>query len=195
MDACIRWGSLAVANDGVELGRQGKADLVARYAAETRRFFTLRVCYSEVNKDLNCGRCEKCYRTIMNLVLANQDPRAFGIPFSLDTYSNLFRALARAHSSTAFRLIWKEISDRARQALDTGRFFVVSDRLAETGYIRRIADGEIDQALARNQGGFGDRMERWRYVLRHRSPFAYSVLRQLRSVVFGKPIPAQPRID
>jgi len=188
-DNCIRWGSTAVSNDGVELGRQGKADLLARFVEETGRYFTLRVCYSELAKDLNCGRCEKCYRTMMNLILANQDPRRFGVAFCPDSYPRMLQLLLRTHSSNALCIIWKEISDRARQLVDSGEFFVLADREAETPFIRRIAAGEIDQALERNQSALRDRVARWRFIARHRYPLMHSTLRQLRDLALGKPRP------
>jgi hypothetical protein len=191
-DDCIRWGSMAVSNDGVELGRQGKADLIVRYARDSGQYFSLRVCYSELSKNLNCGRCEKCYRTIMNLVLANQDPRCFSLPFSSGTYPAMFKLLSRTHSSNALRLIWREISDRARQAVDKSQFFVLADREAETAAIRRIADGEIDRALEWNQGAFGDRVARWRFILRHQYPSVNSMLGHIRNLFFGKPLPTSP---
>lgn len=193
-DACIRWGSASALNDGAELGRQGKADLLARYARELGQPFTLRVCYSELNKDLNCGRCEKCYRTMMNLILASQDPRSFGVPFSPDAYPRMFKLLSGYPSSPAFRLIWKEISDRARLVLDQGGFFVLADRAVETDFLRRLAAGEIDRALERNQSPWRDRLMHWRFVFRHRCPLVYSALRQLRNLVFGPPAvsPASP---
>jgi hypothetical protein len=191
-DSCIRWGSLVVENDGVELGRQGKADFIVRYVRESGEQFTLRVCYSEVSKDLNCGRCEKCYRTMMNLILANHDPRQFGVPFSSESYPSMIELLSRFHSSNAFRLIWKEISDRARQVVDDGAFFVLADPEAEAAFIRRIAHGEIDRALERNHGPSGERVARWRFILRHRYPLVNSTLRQLRNLILGKPIPPAP---
>jgi hypothetical protein len=173
-------------NDGVELGRQGKADLVARYARESGEQITLRVCYSELNRALNCGHCEKCYRTMMNLILANQDPRRFGVPLAPDSYPRMLTLLQQSYSSPAFRLIWKEISDRARQVLDTGAFFVLSDRAKETEFIRRIAEGEIDRALEKNQGTFHDRVTRWKFIARNRYPSAYSALRNIRDLVRGQ---------
>jgi hypothetical protein len=181
-----------VENDGVELGRQGKADLIVRYVRESGEQFTLRVCYSEVSKNLNCGRCEKCYRTMMNLILANHDPRQFGVPFSSESYPHMFELLPRFHSSTAFSLIWKEISDRARQVVDQGDFFVLAHREVETAFMRRIAAGEIDRALECNQGPSGERVARWRFIVRHRYPLVNTTLRQLRNLVLGKPLPPAP---
>jgi hypothetical protein len=41
----------------------------------------LRVCYKrEVATDVNCCACEKCFRTVVALVLAGADPAAYGFP-------------------------------------------------------------------------------------------------------------------
>jgi len=111
---------------------------------------------------------------MMNLILANQDPRRFGVAFCPDSYPRMLQLLLRTHSSNALCIIWKEISDRARQLVDSGEFFVLADREAETPFIRRIAAGEIDQALERNQSALRDRVARWRFIARHRYPLMHS---------------------
>ncbi len=41
----------------------------------------LRVCYKrDAATDVNCGDCEKCFRTVVALVLAGADPVAYGFP-------------------------------------------------------------------------------------------------------------------
>jgi len=186
-DSCIHWGSTSVSNDGAELGRQGKADLVVSYSRDTGQQFALRVCYSELSKHLNCGRCEKCYRTMMNLILANGDPRQLGLPFSSESYPHMFELMLHIKSNEGLVLIWKEISTRARQVVDKGEFFVFADREVEVGFLRRIAEGENDRVLERNKGELLDRVARWRFIVRHRYPLLYSALHQLRNIVFGQP--------
>jgi hypothetical protein len=52
-----------VASDGFAFSRAEKTALVARSDAAMR---ALRVCLSK-DSDLNCSRCEKCYRTLLAL--------------------------------------------------------------------------------------------------------------------------------
>ena len=65
IDDKVRWADLFCKNDGFELRRQQKIDLIVDWSRRHSSAITLRVCYSELNMGLNCGRCEKCYRTIL----------------------------------------------------------------------------------------------------------------------------------
>lgn len=60
------WSSEAVelVHDGCEAGRFQKVQALAREPVALR---TLRVCYRNNSSELNCGRCEKCMRTMTSL--------------------------------------------------------------------------------------------------------------------------------
>lgn len=70
IDNNIAWADVRVVHDGFELTRYEKT----RYIVEHPEYLSnLRVCYSS-HSDYNCGRCEKCLRTITTLVLEEVDP-------------------------------------------------------------------------------------------------------------------------
>ena len=72
------WGTEAIdlVHDGCELVR---AEKVARIASHEVVLARLRVCNQQASK-YNCGKCEKCVRTMMNLRLAGALPRARTLP-------------------------------------------------------------------------------------------------------------------
>ena len=74
---------LEVVYDGAEQERLGKIEAVAGFPVVLRN---LRVCFETPEHGYNCGRCEKCYRTMVGLrvagALAGCD--AFDRPLDLD---------------------------------------------------------------------------------------------------------------
>jgi len=178
-DEKIKWGSLRVLHDAADLSRQAKAEVIVAFCHQRQEPIQLRVCYSEVTRDGNCGRCEKCYRSIMNLIVSGADPRPFGFPFTSETYPQLFARLSTIRASAGLRVFWEEISNAARIALKNEKFFVLDDRVSEVKFLKRIADGEINRALERNHRPWRDHLARWKFIMRVRFPRFYNAGRGL----------------
>lgn len=110
----IRWASTEVASDGYEAPRAVKiADL--KKTPEVLRH--LRVCWMQFEA-INCGRCEKCLRTICELLVNNVDPAECGFPIDARTLPALRRrietryyVLFRGESALDF---WRDIQDGIR---------------------------------------------------------------------------------
>lgn len=83
LDSRVRWADLAVVHDSNDLSRYEKIQKVLKSYFEPKPGKpTLRVCLAEApGSSLNCGRCEKCVRTAVALLLAGIDPRAYGLPY------------------------------------------------------------------------------------------------------------------
>ena len=62
-------------HDGFELDRQDKVKILVDYQRETEQPYKIQACSFN---DHNCCKCEKCFRTIVELVAENADPRDFG---------------------------------------------------------------------------------------------------------------------
>jgi len=62
-------------HDGFELNRQDKVKLLVDYQINSDSFYPIQACSFN---DHNCCQCEKCFRTIIELVAENADPRDFG---------------------------------------------------------------------------------------------------------------------
>ncbi|MFD4368172.1 hypothetical protein [Rhodococcus sp. NPDC058521] len=73
-------GGVELVQDGLESNRVAKAaavkdnDLVARY---------LRVCNLNTDDEYNCGKCEKCIRTMVNLYVVGGLERSESLPLSI----------------------------------------------------------------------------------------------------------------
>lgn len=68
-----------VMHDAFELNRQQKVAVIVNYQKETQKPYPLKVCSF---KDRNCCTCEKCFRTIIEIIAENGDVRKFGFPIS-----------------------------------------------------------------------------------------------------------------
>lgn len=62
-------------HDGFELDRQDKVKVLVDYQKATDKPCRIQACSFN---DHNCCECEKCFRTIVELVAENADPRDFG---------------------------------------------------------------------------------------------------------------------
>ena len=65
----------ATVHDAFELNRQDKVALIADYQKISAKPYKIQACSFN---DHNCCECEKCFRTIVELVAENADPRNFG---------------------------------------------------------------------------------------------------------------------
>lgn len=62
-------------HDGFELNRQDKVKIIADYQRSTKEPYYIQACSFN---DHNCCECEKCFRTIVELIAENADPSDFG---------------------------------------------------------------------------------------------------------------------
>ncbi|MBW5448374.1 hypothetical protein GE107_20225 [Cohnella sp. CFH 77786] len=111
----IRWTGTKVQLEGEELTRQDKVGLIADYIRSRDSDLTVRVCWS--NKEYgNCGRCEKCSRTIAALLAEGIDPRRAGFPVTPETVEHIRQQLPKWLSSSELRVeYWNEVRARGME--------------------------------------------------------------------------------
>jgi hypothetical protein len=102
-------GQVAITHDGCEADRMEKVRAVADSAIALD---TLRVCHDDT-ADYNCGRCEKCLRTMMALRLCGALDRAPTFPRGL-SLADVHRLIVPAHLHHRY----DEIMVAARQCGD-----------------------------------------------------------------------------
>lgn len=99
-------------HDGYELTRQGKVDAIVRYARGSACKVSLRVCY-HVQSGRNCCRCEKCARTILEILAAGGAPKDFGFDYTSRQFDILMWRMEHM-----FRLVYpfyyRDVADAAR---------------------------------------------------------------------------------
>lgn len=76
-DNYVRYASASVIHDGFEFCRQDKTHNIVEYVHRSTDQVTLHVCW-ESQSGHNCCHCEKCYRTMMELLVEGEDPVDYG---------------------------------------------------------------------------------------------------------------------
>ncbi|MEM8792566.1 MAG: hypothetical protein AAGE80_13185 [Pseudomonadota bacterium] len=77
-DHLLSGSAMKIVHDGAGFSRTEKVDLLSRRSGATD---TLRVCWEGAKQDRNCGKCEKCIRTKMNLLASGiENPVCFDEP-------------------------------------------------------------------------------------------------------------------
>lgn len=79
IDNNVRFCHCRVVHDGYEFTRQDKIRYISNYFVSSKKKINLRVCWQS-DSGKNCGKCEKCYRTMVGLIIENQDPEEYGFP-------------------------------------------------------------------------------------------------------------------
>ena len=115
IDEKITWAGTTVIHDGYELKRQDKVDLIVSNAQNNGHDFRLRVCYSETNTDLNCSHCEKCYRSILGILICGENPNLYGFSADQNIYVQIKNSI-RGFKTEVTRYFWKEIVDKAKES-------------------------------------------------------------------------------
>jgi hypothetical protein len=83
----------------VHYGDASRIDKVSRIARSQDALDTLRVCHHDGESDDNCGRCEKCVRTMLELHVVGALDRAATLPRSVNpaVVAGVHRKLGRRH--------------------------------------------------------------------------------------------------
>ena len=76
-DNHVRFANCKVVHDGFELNRQDKAKNAVDYVQRNNDQITLHVCWQSQSGG-NCCHCEKCYRTMIELLAEGEDPVSYG---------------------------------------------------------------------------------------------------------------------
>ncbi len=179
IDQEITWSALKVIHDGFELKRQDKIDLITTFAAGSNEELKLRVCYSELNDKLNCSSCEKCYRTILGIILSGKNPNFYGFKVDERIYDNIFHKLEHAHLTEGGQYFWWELMEKAKS---TDAYFIFKDEAIERKSIERIKNGEIDQLFNKKiEKDKKSKVHTYKFILRNRFPGLYTMFQKIKN--------------
>ena len=95
----LRWANTRVLDDLHELNRSQKIGTYLKNEADFHSY--LRVCWSQF-KELNCSKCEKCLRTICEILLNNMDPNRLNFKVTEQTLPALKKRIS-GHYNLFFR--------------------------------------------------------------------------------------------
>lgn len=91
----------------MNLERNKKVKKIVEWKAKTKAPIQLKVCWKRV-KGKNCSACEKCYRTILNILSNFGDPNEFGFEVNEKVLLGIKDYLETNRVGTAF---WQPIQD------------------------------------------------------------------------------------
>lgn len=77
IDNMVHYCGAKVVHDAIDMNRQDKVRYIIEKKKEFNKPIKLRVCWETAGGE-NCCKCEKCYRTILEIVSEKEDPNNFG---------------------------------------------------------------------------------------------------------------------
>lgn len=119
IDNNIAYAGMYVDHDGPEANRLDKIREIAHICtAHSLPKPMLRVCWGKHPLGGNCNECEKCFRTIVELLVEGQIPQDYGFDISLDSAIKNARAKAPGKAlDSGLMWHWKCIQKAAQDAL------------------------------------------------------------------------------
>ncbi|MEM1510509.1 MAG: hypothetical protein QW096_11655 [Thermofilaceae archaeon] len=119
----VRFADVTVISDESSFTRMDKARKIAEFLSSTNFKLELRSCTKirgRKYKALNCSHCEKCIRTILELILAGIDPNYVGFDVN---YATLIKEVKRIIETNKFTkasiLLWSEIFEEAQKLFNS----------------------------------------------------------------------------
>lgn len=115
----VAFADVRVISDDSHLTRMDKARKIAEFLTSISFKLELRSCTKtrgRTRENLNCSRCEKCIRTILELILAGIDPNSVGFNVNYATFIEDIKQIIKAGDFTpASTFYWLEIFKEARR--------------------------------------------------------------------------------
>ncbi|HTY90798.1 MAG TPA: hypothetical protein VMC84_06435 [Methanocella sp.] len=113
IDGNVAWADVQAVHDGAEWSRQEKIrHEIKPFIEKTGNYPPIIVCDEPGRGDvLNCGRCEKCSRTIAGLALEGIDPNLCGLKVDNRTFCRIRQKLQWDRLMFAYKKsgMWKDI--------------------------------------------------------------------------------------
>lgn len=141
IDNNISWADVSVLHDSYELSRQQKLKYLCQ--SENLPYLShLRVCGDTAQKT-NCGKCEKCLRTIAGLALEGVDPNKCNFDIDENTFPRLKDNFTRGKFKAVSDLfyMWAAIQKHIPERID-------SDIIASREFFNWLRGFDISQYRA-----------------------------------------------
>lgn len=110
IDSHLKFASSHVYHDGYYMGRSQKVKYLVDGCKERNVQIHLRVCWITEGGH-NCCQCEKCIRTIYNILAAGGNPRDFGFKITKEQEKNIRKVVVASLNYLNHRVDWHGIQD------------------------------------------------------------------------------------
>lgn len=111
IDSHVRFAGTEVRHDGYYMNRIDKVKKIVDVCESSGKNIQLRVCYISRGGH-NCCKCEKCIRTIFNILAVNGNPERYGFNMVMDVakqYKNI--VMKELADNKHIRFYWHPIQD------------------------------------------------------------------------------------
>ena len=112
IDENFKVSNCRVIHDGFDYTRLDKVKNIVNFSKRRGINVKFRTCYKEREEKMNCCNCEKCYRTIMELVSIGENPQDYGYDYNEEIIKNTKSYLEKKefeHVTSNFN--WKQIKE------------------------------------------------------------------------------------
>jgi hypothetical protein len=119
IDNSISWADVTVRHDGYDLSRQQKLHYLCRNET-MHNLSNLRVCWDSAGRT-NCGSCEKCFRTIVGLIVEGADPNNCNFDINTKTLPYIRDCFYKGKIalSEGAEFMWRDIQKHIPERIDT----------------------------------------------------------------------------
>ncbi len=90
IDNYVKFGDSQIVHDGYEFDRQDKVHNIVEYSKKTGIKIPLRVCWQSTGGK-NCCQCEKCWRTILEIIAEGEEPKNYDMDYTRTQMKNFYK--------------------------------------------------------------------------------------------------------
>ena len=112
LDEEMKFCGCKIIHDGFEKTRIEKVKNICEFAEREDKKITLRVCCTEREEEENCCGCEKCYRTIGEIIACKRNPNDFGFYITNKEIKEIKKFFKTVELQGTSIRHWKEIQNR-----------------------------------------------------------------------------------
>lgn len=177
IDEKTKWANCNVTHDGYHLRRTNKIENIVAYADANNTTIKLRVCYSELRDGANCNKCAKCLRTILGIILANDDPKKFGLEIPNGFYNRILSVFnENTTMSKGLEYEWWCLQEKAKQ---NQPFFVINNKEEEKNLLDKFAQLDLKKIINKNEEKVTNLAIK-KFILRNKFSKLYALYRNIR---------------
>ena len=110
IDNYVKFADCNVVHDGFAYSRQDKVHNLVEFCKKKNEYFSLHVCWQSQSGS-NCCYCEKCYRTMSELLAEGENPENFGFHNAKTGLKDMRYFLIT--NPPAYKNFWIDIKERA----------------------------------------------------------------------------------
>lgn len=112
IDESIHFCGCNIIHEGFELNRVQKVDNIKNAVHNYKGNIKLRVCCVQRDDKLNCCKCEKCYRTILEIMSCREDPKDYGFNITKNEIKHIKDFLDTIEIQDVDVSMWKDVQNR-----------------------------------------------------------------------------------